>query len=95
MNPLIKLGAAAGALTAILALWATLGGPIPAWSGDIRRLDRQQAEVAVETYSTKMRSLLVIAPPQNTPAHQVWQEELNRARDQLKRAEERKILMGQ
>lgn len=91
MKWLLRIGSCAGAMAAIAALWAAIGGPLPATSADVRRLDSKQADIATEVYSTKLRSLLVIAPPPNTAAHQAWQEELNRARDQLKRAEDRKI----
>ena len=90
MNGLLKAGGAAGAMMAIVAA-ATWGGGFLAWSGDIKRLDRQQAETAVETYSNKIRGLIVITPPAGSPSHEAWKEELNRARDQLKRAEDRKI----
>jgi len=88
---IISVGGIAGALAAIFGLWVTIGGPTIATGTDIKRLDRQQAETATEVYSTKLRSLIIIAPPANTAAHQAWQEELARARDQLKRAEDRKI----
>ena len=85
------IGSLAGAVLAIGGLWIAIGGPMIATSSDIKRLDRQQTEAAVELYQTKTRSLLVISPTPGTPAHQAWQEELAHARDQLKRAEDRKI----
>ena len=88
---LIKLGTVAGSLTAIGALWIALGGPIPATSADIKRLDRQQTETAIDVYNTKLRSLLMLAPTENTPAYQAWKEELDQTREQIKRAEDRKI----
>ncbi len=88
---LIKLGTVAGSLTAIGALWVALGGPTPATSADIKRLDRQQTETAIDVYNTKLRSLPVIAPAENTPAYQAWKEELDQTREQIKRAEDRKI----
>jgi hypothetical protein len=80
-----------GALGALIALWILLGFPTLATSSDIQRLDRKQADTAIEVYSTKQRSLLVIAPPTGTVAHDAWQQELKAAGDQLKRAEDRKI----
>ncbi len=80
-----------GSIGAAIALWILLGFPTLATSSDIQRLDRKQADTAVEVYSTKQRSLLSIAPPTGTVAHEAWQQELNAARDQLKRAEDRKI----
>jgi hypothetical protein len=80
-----------GSLGALIALWILLGFPTLATSSDIQRLDRKQADTAVEVYSTKQRSLLVIAPPSGTVAHDAWQQELKTAGEQLKRAEDRKI----
>ncbi len=91
IKTIITLGSAAGAIMAIAAFWASFGFPTLATGSDIKRLDRVQAEAAVEIYQTKTRSLLVISPPDGTPAYNAWKEELNHARDQLKRAEDRKI----
>ena len=68
-----------------------MGFPTLATSGDIQRLDRKQADTAIDVYSTKQRSLLVIAPPANTTAHEAWKVELETARRQLEAAEKRKI----
>ncbi len=87
----IKWLALPGALVALIALWQALGLPTPALSTDIQRLDRQQADVAVQMYQTKLRSLLAIVPPSDGPAKSAWTEELSQTRDQLKRAEDRKI----
>lgn len=88
---LIKLGSIAGAIVALGGLWIAIGGPMPATSADIRRLDREQATVATEVYQTKLRSLLAVSPAENTTAHKAWQEELAHTRDQIKRAEDRQI----
>ena len=91
MKWILRIGGIAGAITAIGALWATIGGPLPATSADIKRLDRSQADVATEVYQTKLRSLLAVSPPEGTAAHEAWKEELSHTRDQIKRAEDRKI----
>jgi hypothetical protein len=91
---LIRAGATAGALSALGVLWISLGFPTLATGSDIKRLDRTQAEHAVELYNAKLRTLLVIAPPANTPAAKAWEEELRQAREQVKRAEDRKIELG-
>jgi hypothetical protein len=90
----IRIGSAAGALAAIMTLWVALGFPTLATGSDIKRLDRGQADIAVETYNAKLRGLLVIAPPAGTPAHDAWEEDLKNAREQIKRAEDRKIELG-
>jgi hypothetical protein len=90
----IAMGSIATACIAIVGAWHLFGFPEPAWSSDVKRLDRGQAEIAVETYNTKLRSLIVVAPPKGSPAHDVWQQELKSTQDQLKRAEDRKIELG-
>jgi hypothetical protein len=82
-----------GALGALIALWILLGFPTLATSGDIQRLDRHQAETAVEVYQSKVRNTILNAPaPSATPqTHSLYKEELEQARSQLKRAEDRKI----
>jgi hypothetical protein len=71
--------------------WSTVGCSGWTNSADIKRLDRQQTETAIDVYNTKLRSLLVIAPAENTPAYQAWKEEFDQTREQIKRAEDRKI----
>lgn len=88
---LIRLGAAAAAITAIVALWALIGGPMIATSADVRRLDRSQAEIAVEVYDTKLRRYLAVAPPTDPVAKQNWDEEIRRSRQQLDDAEKKRI----
>lgn len=80
-----------GSIGAAIALWILLGFPTLATSSDIQRLDRRQADTAVDVYSTKQRSLLVIAPLPGTVAHDAWKQELDTASRQLKAAEDRKI----
>ena len=82
-----------GSIGALIALWILLGFPTLATSGDIQRLDRHQAETAVEVYQSKLRGTILNAPaPAATPQTQrLYEEELSQARSQLKRAEDRKI----
>lgn len=80
-----------GGVGAAVALWATLGFPTLATGSDVQRLDRMQTETAVEVYDRKVRGYLSVAPPADPVNKQIWEEELRRARDQLKRAEDRKI----
>ena len=46
MERIIKLGSVIGAIGAILGAWFAIGGPLPALSSDIRRLDAKQADIA-------------------------------------------------
>lgn len=82
-----------GGIGAFLALWIFLGFPTLATSGDILRLDRKQIETAVEVYQNKTRSIILNAPAPtaNAQTQRLFEEELNQARGQLKRAEDRKI----
>ena len=80
-----------GAILAVIGIWGALGWPTTATSNDIHRLDRQQSETAIEVYDRKVRGYLSSAPPADPVNRQIWEEDLRRARDQLKRAEDRKI----
>lgn len=82
-----------GSLGALIALWILLGFPTVATSSDIQRLDRRQADTAVEVYQNKTRNIILNAPAPtaNAQTQRLYEDELNQARSQLKRAEDRKI----
>lgn len=90
MTWIIRLGKVAAALTAIGVVLAYLSTFI-AWSSDVRRLDRHQADQAVEIYDSKVRRYLAVPPPADPVANQNWSEELRRSRSQLDAAEKRRI----
>jgi hypothetical protein len=85
-------GAMAAALTAIVAAYAQFG-PMPAWSEDIRRLDRQQTEIAVDIYRQAVKDgvLLQTFAGNNATARAIIEEDLREARENLKRARDRQI----
>lgn len=89
----LKYAAIPGAVLATVGLWGALGFPTVATSGDIRRLDRQQAATAVEIYQSKTRNIILNAPAASATAqtHRLYEEELRQAREQLKAAEDRRI----
>lgn len=93
MSTLLKLGAGAGAIMTLLGLWLAIGGPIPAMSGDIQRLDRQQVDIAVDLYRKNVRDgLLLRGVVKDDPtARRIVDEDLNEARANLERAQKRKI----
>jgi hypothetical protein len=91
MESIWKWLAIPGAILALIGVWTALGFPKPATSADINRLDRQQAEVAIDVYTTKRNGLMLSEPPKDTQAHKIWEQQLNDANDQLKRAEDREI----
>lgn len=82
-----------GSLGAIIALWILLGFPTLATSGDILRLDRKQADTAVEVYTAKRNGLILNAPASNATAQtqKLHEKSLGDAERQLKSAEDRKI----
>jgi hypothetical protein len=92
MNEYAKWLGIPAALVALVTLWTVFDFPRVAMSGDISKLTKGQADIAVELYQTKTRSLIAIAPPpENTPAAAAWKEELDQARRQLQQAEQRKL----
>lgn len=81
----------AGSLTTIAIAWRTFDFPVPAWATDIKRLDRQQVDTAIEVYQNKYRSWLALPPAKDATSEQARQIEIDRALKQLERAEQRKI----
>lgn len=86
----VRWGSIASSILAIGTL-AAYFNIVPATSADIDKLDRKQTETAIEVYRNKVRSLLLAAPAEDTESYRIWKEELERARRQLRAAEERKI----
>lgn len=80
-----------GGIGALAALWLLLGFPTLATSNDIGKINRSQADAAIEIYTNKQRGLIATTPPIGTVAHEAWKEEVETARRQLKTAEDRKI----
>lgn len=96
MNALLRLGAAAAACSAIAAAWLAIGGPIPAFSGDIQRLDGQQIDTAIDLYRKDVRDAIILkgAVKGDPTAERLIEENLQEARDKLKRAQDRKIQLS-
>jgi len=80
-----------GSIAAISAGWNALRLPVPALASDIQRLDRAQAETAIEVYQNKYRTLLLQPKPENPAAERAWEIELDRTLKKLDRAEDRLI----
>lgn len=80
-------------LLATIALWGVLGFPTFATSAELKRVERGQAEIAVQTYQNNVNSLIATTPPDNAPPAQkhAWQQQFDQARDALKRAIDSKI----
>lgn len=79
------------AFVAAVTLWGWMGFPTIATSGDISKLNRSQADIAVDLYDTKLRRYLAVQPPSDPVTRQNWEEEVRRSRAQLDAAEKRKI----
>jgi hypothetical protein len=80
-------------ILAMGALWVFLGFPTPATSEDIKRLDRNGAETAVQAYQNAVTNLLANTPPKDAPIAQqkAWQQQFDQYNKALDRAIDRKI----
>ena len=88
----MQLGAACGALGAIAVAWVSIGGPMPALTQDIKRLDKAQTETAVDLYSKDVRDSIILRGTVTDPTTQrMVDENLREAQDKLRAAQERKI----
>lgn len=56
---IIRLGALAGAIVAIVGAWHLFGFPEVAWSSDVKRLDSQQTDTAISVYQQSLDSALI------------------------------------
>ncbi len=81
IQTILRAGAFAIAIIAIATVvagtWKLLGADVPAWASDIKRLDRQQTETAVDIYQRAVRGQLALPPPTDPVTKQNWEEELN------------------
>ena len=105
MKPKARLLWIAGTVTAITAIWGgwvQLGGAIPATQLHVLKklapiqkiqklLTQDSAQVGAEVYRQKVRSLLIIPPPENLEQRQIWLEIINEARRDQKYYEQKKI----
>lgn len=78
------------AILAIIGIGSAVGTKI-AWSIDIQRLDRKQAEQAVEIYRGKVRSLIVVPAPTDPSQKAIWENEVQNAIRERDAAERRSI----
>ena len=94
---LTKLGAAAGAVIALVTLWKLIGAPIPAWSEDLLKLERQQLETASEVYQQKVDDLTILGAKLKSSSgitddeRSLVTKQLSDARRRLDRVNERMI----
>lgn len=81
------------AILASIALWVALGFPTFATSAELKRIERTQAEIAVQTYQNTVNNLIATTPPDNAPPAQkhAWQQQYEQATRQLNRAIDQKI----
>lgn len=93
IRKIITWGSVATAVIAIVTAWTMLGLPTPAWTSDIKRLDRQQVDNAVRIYQQDVRSLLSLPPPKDPVGRQNWEEQLRQSRQKLDLYQRRQIEM--
>jgi hypothetical protein len=87
-----RVGIVLGALTAMAAMWVSIGGPRLATSQDIQKLDRKQTETAVDLYAKDVRDAIILrGAVQDTTTRQLIDENLRDAQEKLKAAQQRKI----
>lgn len=81
------------ALIATGVVWSTLGFPTFASSTELRRIERQQIEIAIQTYQNALNSLIATTPPEAAPPSQrrAWEQQYEQANRALNRAIEEKI----
>lgn len=84
------------ALIATGVVWSTLGFPTFASSNELRRVERQQIEIAIQTYQNTLNSLIATTPPDAAPPSQrrAWEQQFDQASKALNRAIEDKISLS-
>jgi len=88
----VQVGAVCAALGAIAVSWVGIGGPMPALTQDIKRLDKAQTETAVDLYQKDVRDSIILRGTITDPTTQrLVEENLREAQDKLKAAQTRKI----
>ena len=105
MKPKARLLWIAGTVTAITAIWGgwvQLGGAIPATQLHVLKqllpikqvqklLTKESAQVGAEVYRQKVRSLLIIPPPDNPEQREIWKDIIEEARRDQKYYEKKEI----
>lgn len=75
-------------------MWLLLGLPLPATSGDIKRIDCKYAPAAVAAYSSQQQNLLAIKPADDPRSQNAWKALLAQAERQLDDAIDQRIKCG-
>ena len=92
MNLIKNIGVVIGTMGAVIGAWVGIGGPLPATSQDIKRLDKSQTDAAVDLYSKEVRSNIILRGTVQEPTTRALiDESLREAQDKLKAAQDRKI----
>ncbi len=88
---ILSLGATAGALVAVWALWLQLGGAVPASQDFVttrvhhletqdKKLFKQSAKQGAELYRQKLRGLMIMPVPMDPEQKVIWNEILGETR---------------
>jgi len=89
---IIQGGSVSGALVAIVAAWHLFEMPSVAWSSDIKKLNVQQTDHALDFYSKAVRDDTILRSQISDPTTRALiDQRMNEAQDKLKRAQDRKI----
>lgn len=89
------IGTVCGAIIAAGVVWHMIGGDTPAWSSDIKRLDRGQAAFAVDEYSKAIRDDMILKEQIKDPMTKVLiDQRLDEYREKLKAARDRAIQLS-
>ena len=90
-------------LVATTVLWNSLGLPIIATDRDITKIseqvkkgDRDTAELSIQVYQNAINALIANTPPPNAPAQQqrAWQQQYDQFNKALDRAIANKVELG-
>ena len=92
----IKISAVSAACAALAGGYLWLGLPKVATSADIKRLDSNQAQIAVDVYAKDVRDQIILRNSvKNDPtALRMVDENIAEAKEKLKAAQDRRIELG-
>jgi len=92
MDLIIKGGSVVGAIGVIIGALIAIGLPMPATSQDIKRLDKSQADIAVDMYQRDVRDSIILRGTVSDPTTQkLIEQNLREAQEKLSAAQARKL----
>jgi len=89
---IVRAGAVAMAIIALIGFWHTMGWDTPAWSSDVKRLDRQQTENAIDIYARAQSDAIITQELLKDPSVRALnQKRIDDATETLKQLRQHKI----